>query len=182
MNTRLSAEPFACKAVRRIVARMERNLQAREDLLQEGLVHIWSRIRQRPAQRAGWYLKSVKFHLQHIRASGRSLDSPKRVAARAALGDNADHPNQLLDALLGVDDGAMSEIHARDIRSVLIGALEPIDQAILVALDEGWTGREVASRLSKSHESVRRHRQKIAAAALKLGILPLTRDSNRPLH
>ena len=53
-----------------------------------------------------------------------------------------------------------------------IGRLVPIDQIILVALEEGWSSREVAQRLQISHESVRRHRNKIAAAALKLGIVP----------
>ncbi len=167
-----SADTIVGKALRRMIARMERNLDARADLLQEALVHIWSRERQCPGQRVGWYLQSAKFHLHHHRVSGRSLDSPKRRSARAALGDNSDNPDQLRDAI-GTDDGSMSQINARDIRSLLIDVLEPMDMSILLALDEGWSSREVAKRFEISHESVRRHRRKIADAALKLGIVPL---------
>ena len=35
------------------------------------------------------------------------------------------------------DGGTMSEINARDIRSLLIERLEPMDQSILDALEEG---------------------------------------------
>jgi len=71
-----------------------------------------------------------------------------------------------------IDEGIMSGVHAHDIFSLLVERLEPIDRIILGALAKGQRSREVAARLHISHESVRRHRHKIAAAALKLGIVP----------
>jgi len=168
----LTDEPIVHKALHRMVIRMEDNPQARQDLFQEALVHFWSRERQCPKQRLSWYLQGVKFHLQHLRASGRSLDSSKRHGARAASSENCDRPDQSLDPFQ-LGDGSMSEINARDIRFLLINRLEPIDQTILDALEDGCASREIAERLQISHESVRRHRIKIAAAALKLGIVPL---------
>jgi DNA-binding NarL/FixJ family response regulator len=117
-------------------------------------------------------LRGTRFRLNNLRKSGRSLDSSKRRAARAELADNCDISNEPLDRI-EFGDGIMSEINARDIHSVLIDRLQPIDQTILVALEEGSASREVAKRLQLSHESVRRHRLKIAAEALKLGIVPL---------
>src|SRR6266496_2869605 len=179
----LTGEPIVHKALLRIVIRMEDNLQARQDLLQEALVFFWSKERQYPRQRLSWYLQGVKFFLQNLSSSGRSLDSPKHREAQAPLGDNCDRPDESLDPFESAD-GIMSEINARDIRSLLIELLEPIDQTILDGLEEGWAGRAIAKRLHISHESVRRHRIKIAAAALKLGIVPLMPSpdqSNPPL-
>ena len=164
-------EPTVREALNRLVIRIERNHHTREDLFQEAWVHFWSREQQHPGQRITWYLQGVKFHLQHVRASGRSLDSPKHYRTRAALGANGDGSDELLDTSEWCEGSTMSEINARDIRSLLIELLEPMDQSILDALEEGWASREIAERLEISHESVRRHRIKIAAAAIKLGIV-----------
>ena len=164
-------EPTVREALNRLVIRIERNHHTREDLFQEAWVHFWSREQQHPGQRITWYLQGVKFHLQHVRASGRSLDSPKHRGAQAALGADCDRPGESSDASEWGEGSTMSEINARDIRSLLIELLEPMDQSILDALEEGWASREIAERLQISHESVRRHRNKIAAVALKLGIV-----------
>ena len=167
----LTEDPFVRAALHRLVMRMDGNPHTREDLFQEAWSCFWSREQQYPGRPLGWYLQWAKFHLKNLRKSGRSLDSSKRRAAQAGLADNGDRPNEPLDPF-ELGDGIMSEINARDIRSVLIDRLEPVDQTILVALEEGWASRAVAKRLQLSHESVRRHRLKIAAAALKLGIVP----------
>ena len=174
-------KPSVRMAIQRMIMRMEQNFHAREDLLQEALVYFWSVERQHPDRGLGWYLQGVKFHLQHLRASGRSLDSPKRREAHAALGDNCDRSNESPDTS-ELGDDIMSEISAHDTRSALTDLLEPIDETILVALEEGCASREVAKRLHSSHESIRRHRFKIAAAALKLGIVPLKLSPDHRSH
>ena len=58
-------EPTVRRVLRRIVFTFEENLHAREDLLQEALVHLWSMEQRHPGQRLAWYLKGVKYHLQH---------------------------------------------------------------------------------------------------------------------
>ena len=57
----LTDEPTVRKALLQIVIALEDNFHAREDLLQEALVHLWSSERQHPGQRRSWYLQSVKF-------------------------------------------------------------------------------------------------------------------------
>ncbi len=177
----LAEDPVVRAALHRLVMRMDGNPHTREDLFQEAWSCFWSREQQYPGRPLGWYLQWVKFHLKNLGKSGRSLDSSKRRAAQAGLADNGDRPNEPLDPF-ELGDGIMSEINARDIRSVLIDRLEPVDQTILVALEEGWASRAVAKRLQLSHESVRRHRLKIAAAALKLGIVPLIPSPDHRSH
>jgi hypothetical protein len=116
-------------------------------------------------------LRSVRFHLHHFMASGRSVDSPKRRSARAAFSENSDGSGHWRD-ILESDQGIMSAIYARDLFSVLFQRLEPIDQLILSALAEGFGVCDTAARLNISHQTVIRGLIRIAASAMKLGVVP----------
>ena len=164
-------EPTVRRVLRRIVFTFEENLHAREDLLQEALVHLWSMEQRHPGQRLAWYLKGVKYHLQHLRTSGRSLDSPRHRAARAESTADPVACNERPDTLKS-DDGIMSEVNAHDVFSLLVEGLEPIDQRILVALAAGLKPCEIAETLQISPQSILRHRQTIADLAIKLGVVP----------
>jgi len=155
-----------------MVVTLEGNFHAREDLMQEALVCFWLRQRQYPGQRRSWYLQSVKFYLQHFRASGRSLDSPKRRGSQAAFSDASEGWDQWRDSL-DIDEGIMSAVNADDIFSVLVARLAATDQTILVALAEGLEDRDIAKNLHVSEMFVIRHRRGIAKVAIKLGINPL---------
>ena len=159
-------------ALVRMVVTLEENFHTREDLLQEALVSFWSSERQYPGQRRSWYLQSVRFHLHHIRASGRSLDSPKHRGAQATVADNGAGRDEWLDTL-DSDQGIMSEVQARDIFSVLVDRLKPIDQVILGELAEGRGVCDIAEKLNVSHVFVVQHRRRIARAAISLGISPV---------
>ena len=172
----LTDKPAVRKALLRMVIRLEGNFHAREDLLQEALVCFWSRARQYPGQRLGWYLQSVNFYLHHLKTSGRSLDSPKHRRAKAALADNCTGQGEWLDSL-ELDEGIMSAVNADDILSVLVDRLMPIDQTILSALAEGLEIRDIAEKLHVSHMFVIRHRRGIAKVAIKLGISPVAAPS-----
>jgi len=124
-----------------------------------------------PGQRLAWYLKGVKYHLQHLRTSGRSLDSPRHRAARAESTADPVACNERPDTLKS-DDGIMSEVNAHDVFSLLVEGLEPIDQRILVALAAGLKPCEIAETLQISPQSILRHRQTIADLAIKLGVVP----------
>ena len=118
----------------------------------------WLREQQYPGQRLGWYLQGVKFYLNHLGKSGRSLDSPKRRAAQAAFQEHCD----------GIDEGMMSEIQARDIVSVLEDRLDPIDRIILGDLADGLAIRDIAEKLHRSHMFVVRHHHQIATLARRI--------------
>jgi len=171
-------EPTVLKALRQMVRRMEENFHSREDLLQQARVYLCSRERQYPGQRRSWYLQGVRFCLQHLRTSGRSIDSAKRRGAQASLADNCHGRVEWLDTL-EFDEGIMSEVNARDIFSLLLDRLKPIDRDILSALAEGYGSGEVAKRLGISVDSIRRHRHEIAAVALRNGIVPPTTSPDR---
>src|SRR5439155_8564715 len=117
------------KALLQMVITLEENFHAREDLLQEALVCFWSRKRQYPGKRRSWYLQRVNFYLHHLKASGRSLDSPKRRGAQAAFSDASEGWDQWRDSL-DIDEGIMSAVNADDIFSVLVARLAATDQTI----------------------------------------------------
>src|SRR5438105_8395354 len=119
----LTDDPTVRKALRRIVITLEGNFDARKDLMQEALVHLWSSERQHPGQRRSWYLQRVKFYLHHFRASGRSLDSPKRRGAQVAFADISEAWDQWRDSLY-LDEGIMSEVNAHEIIDLLLDRLE----------------------------------------------------------
>ena len=168
----LTDEPAVRKALLRMVITLEENFHAREDLLQEALVYFCSRERQFPGQRLSWYLQSVRFYLQHLMTSGRSLDSPKRRGAQAAFSDNRDGWDEWRDSL-ELDEGIMSTVHAHDIFCVLVDRLEPIDQVILRAMLEGLCISKIAQALHRPRGFVERHRLRIVERAVTLGINPL---------
>lgn len=72
-----------------IVIRLERDSYSREDLMQEALLHVWLESARRPGQSLAWYMQSCRFHLQHLIASGRSIDSAKRRCCQASSFDAA---------------------------------------------------------------------------------------------
>ncbi|HYV29898.1 MAG TPA: hypothetical protein VEO53_02130 [Candidatus Binatia bacterium] len=171
-------EPAVRKALLRMVMRLEANFHAREDLLQEALFCLWSRERQFPGKRRSWYLHGVKFYLQHLKTSGRSLDSPKRRGAQAAFADNGDERDDQRDGL-ELDQGIMSEVNAHEIIDLLLSRLEPPERKIFERLVEGLGERQIARTLHVSHMFVIRHRRGIAKVAIKLGISPVAAS---PLH
>src|SRR5258708_38767198 len=66
----------------RMIRRITDDLELRDDLLQEALLHLWQAQARRPNQTQSWYLQSCKFRLQHYLATGRSVDSAKRRRGR----------------------------------------------------------------------------------------------------
>jgi DNA-binding NarL/FixJ family response regulator len=168
----LTVEPAVHKALLRMVIALEENFHAREDLLQEALLYFWSTERQCPGRPLSWYVQSVKFHLQNLRTSGRSLDSSKRRRAQAAFADNCDGWDERRESF-ELDEGIMSAVHAHDIFSVLSDRLKPTDQLILRAMLEGLCISEITHALHVPRGFVERHRLEIAKQAVKLGITPV---------
>ncbi len=172
-------KPTVRNALRLLVIRMEENFHTREDLLQEALVHFWSRERQYPSQPIGWYLQDVRFYLHHLITSGHSVDSAKRRRAQAAFGDNCDGWEEWVDTLES-DQDIMSEVNAHDIFTLVVDRLNPIDQSILGGMNQGLGARDIAKMLHVSHVFVVRHRRGIARVAIKLGINPVPASLTTP--
>jgi len=84
----LCDDPTACETLRRVVCGLCPGGPFDEDLMQEGLIRLWTLEEQQPGQSLSWYLQGCRFHLLNQLAAGRSLDSGngKEGACRSAPG------------------------------------------------------------------------------------------------
>jgi DNA-directed RNA polymerase specialized sigma24 family protein len=163
--------PIVQKELARLVARMERDPSARQDFMQEATSHFWMKTVQRPGQSLDWYLKSCKYHLQHYRVAGCSVDALKHHGAQVTFAEAyEEHVSQIDTSKLGA--GVMSEVISRDMMAVLSPRLESLDRSILRLMNEGLGMHEIANLLHISHQFANRRRCKIAAIAIALGIFP----------
>ena len=159
--------------LRQIVFKVTANRACHDDLTQEVLIHLWLRETQCPGQTESWYLQSCRFFLQNHLRNGRSVDShrhhhsrrPTTAVVDESVEDSAD------ESVAGGSVPAL--VGAREIVSLLDAWLTPLERQILTCLAEGFGVREIAARFDLSHTSVIRHRRRIAALALTLGIEPL---------
>ena len=140
--------------------------------MQEALIHLWLLEERRPAQSRSWYLQSCKFHLQNFIAAGRSVDSLKRMRGMVSLSDGDDHVEELISDFYG-ESTTFAHVSARDIMMSLANRLAPFERSVLGYLGEGLHAREIALRLNVTHPTVIKHRRRIAALAIRLGIPPL---------
>jgi RNA polymerase sigma factor (sigma-70 family) len=149
----------------RVVRKMTANRALREDLLQEGLVHLWITEIGRPGQTKSWYLQSCKYHLLHYLAAGRSVDSGKRRNAQTRFEENSED-----DFIEEIDSGesVFGLVSARDIVALLLPLLNGQERLVLECFADGLRLREIGRRLSMSHTMVIRHRQKIATLLTRL--------------
>ena len=104
------------ECLQRMIRRITPNLTLRDDLLQEALIHLWLTEARRPAQTRSWYLQSVKFHLLHYLASGRSVDSGKRRASQMQMVEDTDSTEEFLDQPDSANS-VLGWVSARDISS-----------------------------------------------------------------
>lgn len=164
----LALDAATVDSLRRLVNKLTTDPFAREDLLQEAVVHFWKMEKARPDQTLSWYLQSCAYHLRHLLAGGRSLDSPKRQSMRVHLPQEEELPTEA-----GVDASevnVVSEVQAHEIMQQLSRRLSSREQIILNHLADGLGAREIAGRMQVSHPVTIRGRRKIADLAIRLGI------------
>lgn len=155
----------------RIIAHVSTDPACQDDLMQEGLIHLWQIEEQTPAQTLSWYLQSCRFRLRHYLAKGRSVDSWKRRQQRIAFSHQEDDEAGPPLPHTG-NSTPMAETSARDMFRLLQQRLPALQQLVLACLADGLSSREVGLKLGVSHKTVINHRRKIATVALQLGIGP----------
>jgi len=153
----------------RIVCSLASERALRQDLMQEGLVHLWRIERERPGQTTSWYLQSCRFCLQHYLASGRSVDSIKRRSAQVPLFEDDSESTGLFEQFTE-ECPELNHASARDIISSISRRLKPKECAVLDCLADGLSTRDIAKRLNLSSPTVTKYRRNIAGFAFKLGI------------
>ena len=157
----------------RIVGQMRSDPTLREDLMQEGLIHLWQIQERHPGQTQSWYLQNCRFHLLHHLVAGRSVDSLKRRNLQVQADAGSDEEDGFWDSIAGPDTG-LAEVSARDMFCALAGKLSERGKMILQWLAEGLGVREISRQLDVSHPAVIKSRRKIAGIAKNLAILPLS--------
>jgi RNA polymerase sigma factor (sigma-70 family) len=165
----------------RIVRRLSGDIAAHEDLMQEALVHLWQQEIERPAQTESWYLQSCRFHLLNYLNRGRSVDSFKHRREESPVGKELESSESRFGN--GAEgESPLDSVCALDIVELLSKRLDDREQEILAHLAQGSGPREIAKKLRISHQSVSKHRQKLAALAIRMGIAPLSasRDRSEP--
>jgi len=157
------------ESLRSIIAGLTANAVLQEDLMQEGLVHLWKVARDNPGQTKSWYLQSFRFHVRHWLAAGRSLDSPKRAqpGKRIALDEN---DSEVALPEYHTNGELFEAVSFRDVVSTLAKHLKPREQIVLCGLAEDLSVSEIASRFGISRPTVLKDQRKIAALTIKLGI------------
>lgn len=161
------------KLLYRIVCLLTSDTELREDLIQEAMVHLWLLEERRPGQSRSWYLQNCKFRLQNYIAAGKSVDSLKRRNGRLSSHGDGDEIGEFASQQ-NLDEALFAQLSARDIVSQLSSRLTEFEQSVLHHLSEGLRAREIATQLKVSHPTVIKHRRKIAALAMKLGIPSLS--------
>jgi DNA-directed RNA polymerase specialized sigma24 family protein len=180
-GTMLIDEARTRELLYRICCRVTSDPALREDLIQEAMVHLWLLEARRPGQSRSWYLQNCKFHLQNYIAIGRSVDSLKRGRGRISFSSDCDEVDEFMSRP-EFHEAAFAQLSARDIIAALSSRLTTFESAILLHLAEGLRAREIAVRLKVSHPTIIKHRRRIAALAVKLGIPPLpTYQRNQPV-
>src|ERR1041385_4963343 len=159
------------QVLQRIVARLTADRALQDDLMQECLVRWWRIERDEPGRTRSWYLQNCRFHLLHWLASGRSLDSLKRIDGNNRVTIDGVSDEFPLDGS-GMNGELPAEVSANDLISALMCRLKPCESAVLRGLAEGLMLRDIALKLNLSYPTALKYRRKIAAMAIKLGILP----------
>ena len=173
----LALDAATVDSLRRLVNRITTDPFVREDLLQEAVVHFWKMEKDRPEQTLSWYLQSCAYHLRHLLAGGRSLDSPKRRSMRVELPQEEDLPTET--GLDTPEANVVSQVQVHEIMQQLSCRLSSREQVILNYLADGLGAREIAGRMQVSHPVTIRGRRKIADLAVRLGIRS-HRSGSRP--
>ncbi len=113
----------------------------RDDFRQEALLHLWRLEAEVPGQTLSWYLQSCRFRLQHLLASGKSVDALKRRSARVQ--ENGQAPRGQPDAEASPRSGedVLGEVSAHEMTSLLTCRLGPRQRQVLRKLAEGFSIR-----------------------------------------
>jgi RNA polymerase sigma factor (sigma-70 family) len=155
------------ESLSRMVRKVTANRALREDLLQEGLVHLWITEVGRPGQTKSWYLQSCKYHLLHYLAAGRSVDSGKRRNGYTRFEENSESHDDLMEEM-DSGESVFGLVSVRDIIALLLPLLNVQEQLVLECFADGLRLREIGRRLKMSHTMVIRHRRKIALLLTRL--------------
>jgi len=160
--------------LRGIVRRTTTDVQLHEELFQQGHLHLLRKRALQPGQTLSWYLDSCACHLLNYLGQGRSIDSLKhrsgRDIEREFEGDDAGTEY----VAPGAD--VVSLVSAKEILDLLLPRLKPLDQRVLLLLDDGSSTREIALEIGISQSKVVRVSKRIRVGAEVLGILPYWRS------
>jgi len=182
----LVEKPTIRKSLEKIASALTTDQALHDDLLQEALVHLWRIETIHPGQSTSWYLQSCRFRLQHYLSSGRSLDSRKRRSGQILLPSDPDEYFDFFDRVLTQDE-CSEDFDLPELVGILAAGLKTRERSVLECLQDGLRLGEICSKLKLSYPTALKYRRRIAARALRLGILRVpmatkTRNGNGNSH
>lgn len=139
-------------AIESIVARLTSCPHFREDLRQEARLFLW----QHANGTESFQHSACRFHLQHVLAAGRSIDSAKRAAGNIA-NETTEEP---FDAPAEETDLA-GLIDAAQLARLISTRLTPRTAKVFSLLLDGYGITEVGRLLGISHVAALKHRKRI---------------------
>ena len=153
----------------RMTARLTSDHHLRQDLMQDGLVHLWKIELHHPGNTTSWYLQSCEFHLRNVLRHGRSLDSPRR---KGHFGISLSILSSILEDLIQFryEECIVSEVHQAEIIRELSSQLSALDLAILKRLINGESTREIGRRLGRSAMAISKSRKRIRETVEQTGL------------
>lgn len=143
-------------AIESVIARLTPCPHFREDLRQEARLFLWQ---HRISSPDSYHTQSCRFHLQHVLAAGRSIDSAKRAAGNIAS-ETTEEP---FDAPAEETDLA-GLIDATQLARLISTRLTPRAAEVFSLLLDGYGITEVGRLLGISHVAVLKHRKQIQQA------------------
>jgi DNA-directed RNA polymerase specialized sigma24 family protein len=165
----LFEEPTTSHLLSGLVRRLSFLRADHDDLIQEGLIYLWTSESKSPGRTRSWYLHGCKMHLRNVMRRGSSVDSPKR---RKGVASHESYSFQHLCTTRDAESssGIYSGIWANELLDLLNQRLAPEEKALLPLLAIGLSKRSVARRLKLSHTAVLKRHRKIAQTASRLGL------------
>ena len=144
--------------------------QLHEDFCQEALLNLIRKETLEPGQTVSWYLQNCDFHVMDYLGQGRSIDAFKRHSYREIESSFEGNDGGTQYVAPGAD--VVSTVSAKDILDLLLARLKPLDQQVLLLLDDGYSRRQIALKIGISQSKAVRACKRIVALATHFRISP----------
>jgi len=142
-------------ALKGIAAKLTRNSLLQDELVQEGLIAIWSKLKKDGDYNKAYLRQHAKHRMFNYLALGRSLDNGFHETTRVDLvnantGETIDLPHP---------ENTMQGIYARELISLIDKHTSGITNTTFHMLCDGYNENEIAKKLCTSQKDISRQRE-----------------------
>ena len=142
-------------ALKGIAVKLTRNSLLQDELVQEGLIAIWSKLKKDGDYNEAYLKQHAKHRMFNYLELGRSLDNGFRDTTRVDL-VNAD-TGETID--LPHSENTMHGVYARDLSALINKHTSGITNTTFHMLCDGYNENEIAKKLCTSQKNISRQRE-----------------------